>query len=279
MAIFGAVTRVAPWLLPAIDLIMPQRMKEEVEGHARNTIQSVDKRLSTPSHKPDFISYILRETKAGPSSMLENREIYATTAAIIIAGSETSATTLAGAVYLLLRHPDKLTKLMKEIRDGFDSETDITPQSVAKKQYLQAVLDETQRLYPAVPKHNERVVSAGGCMIDGKFIPPGILVGVTPYAAYHSERNFKDAKSFVPERWLGDEIYANDDREVYWPFGYGPMSCIGVNMAHMELRTILSRLIWNFDMELLPETGDWMDQTSFIVWHRHPLMVRLTKRL
>lgn len=278
MAIFGAVTRLTPWLVPALDLLVPKKMKEEVEGHARNTIQFVDRRLSTPSDKPDFINFILRDTKAGPSSMLENREIYATSAAIIVAGSETSATTLAGTIYLLLKHPDKLAKLIEEIRTGFNSEKDITSQAVAENRYLRAVLDEAQRIYPAVPKHNERVAPAEGCVVDGKFIPPGTLIGVTPYAAYRSERNFKDATSFVPERWLGDERYANDDRNVYWPFGHGPLNCMGINIAHMELRTILSRLIWNFDMELVPATGDWLDQTGFIVWHRHPLMVRLTKR-
>jgi cytochrome P450 len=278
MAIFGAMNRIAPWLIPALGLLVGKEMKEQVDGHVRNTIRFVDRRLATPNHKPDFVNYILRETKSGPSSMLENREIYSTSAAMIIAGSETSATALAGAVYLLLCNPDKLAILTEEIRHGFDSETDINSRTVAEKKYLRAVLDEVQRVYPAVPRHNERVIPEGGCVVDGKFVPPGSLIGVTPYAAYRSERNFRDAKSFVPERWLGDERYANDDREVFWPFGYGPLNCIGMNMAHMEMRMILSRLIWNFDIELLPETGHWLDQQASIIWHRRPLMVRLTKR-
>lgn len=278
MAIFGAIMAIAPWLAPALNLLMPKKIKEEVDAHVHTTISFVDRRLTTQSSKPDFISYILRETKAGPSSMLENREIYATSASVVIAGSETSATSLSGAVYLLLKNPDKLAKLADEIRGRFPSEADINPRSTAELKYLRAVLDEVQRVYPAVPKHGERLVPEGGCVVDGKFIPPGIIVGITPYAAYHSESNFRDAGHFVPERWLGDEKYADDDRDMFWPFGFGPYNCMGTNMAQMEMRTILSRLVWNFDMELLPESDDWMDQKATIIWHRRPLMVRLRKR-
>ncbi|KAI0137156.1 isotrichodermin C-15 hydroxylase [Xylariales sp. AK1849] len=275
--------RAHPWvgmiysLMPSM-AIFGAKIKEEVDGHVRSTIEFVDKRLGTPSHKPNFINYILRDTKAGPSSMLENREIYSTSASIVIAGSETRATSLAGTVYLLLKNPDKLTKLRDEIRNGSISEADINPRAVAEKKYLRAVLDEVQRVYPAVPNYAHRLVPEGGCVVDGKFIPPNTLIGVTPYAAYRSERNFTDAKSFVPERWLGHERYNGDDREAYWPFGFGPLNCIGMNMAHLEMRIILSKLIWNFDLELLPESGDWLDQEAIIIWHRRPLMVKLTKR-
>ena len=56
---------------------------------------------------------------------------------------------------------------------------------------------------------------------------PQTAVYVSQHATYHSERNFKDADSFVPERWLGDERYKDDNRIAVNPFSFGPRNCLG----------------------------------------------------
>lgn len=52
-------------------------------------------------------------------------------------------------------------------------------------------------------------------------------VGVPMWASFRSERNFRDADKFVPERWLGEPEYAHDARDVMQPFSIGPRNCIG----------------------------------------------------
>lgn len=64
-------------------------------------------------------------------------------------------------------------------------------------------------------------------MISGHFIPAGTAVYVSSHALGNSERNFRDAKSFIPERWLGDERFANDKRNAHQPFSMGPRNCLG----------------------------------------------------
>ena len=113
-------------------------------------------------------------------------------------------------------------------------------------------------------------------MIDDMFVAGGTDVHVPQWAANHSPTNFTDPDSFVPERWLNDERYANDNREVFQPFSVGPRACIGRSLSYMETRLILARLLWNFNMELMPESSNWHVQKTFLLYEKGPLYCRLT---
>lgn len=57
------------------------------------------------------------------------------------------------------------------------------------------------------------------------------------------------------------------------PFSVGPRNCIGRNLANAEMRLILTRVLWKFDLELCPESATrWDEQRSFILWEKKPLM-------
>jgi cytochrome P450 len=53
---------------------------------------------------------------------------------------------------------------------------------------------------------------------------------------------------------------------------------VGKNLAYMEMRIILARVLWNFDVELCRESERWLEQRAFILYEKPPLMVRLTAR-
>lgn len=93
---------------------------------------------------------------------------------LIIAGSETTATALSGATYLLGKNPDTLAKLTKEVRSAFSSEGEITLSSVQNLKYMLAVLDEALRMFPPVPGTGPRVVHAGGDVICDAFLPENV---------------------------------------------------------------------------------------------------------
>lgn len=112
-------------------------------------------------------------------------------------------------------------------------------------------------------------------MICGRWVPPGVRCSVHQYVAYHSETNFKDPDSFVPERWLGDPKYANDRREAMQAFSYGPRNCIGQNMAWHEMRLIFGSLVAYFDLTLCDESRDWLNQKAYVLWEKTPLMLKL----
>lgn len=90
--------------------------------------------------------------------------------ALFIAGSETSATLLAGATYLLLTNPRAMAKVVDEVRSAFETNDQITLLAVNDLPYLVACLDEAMRCYPPVPDPLHRIVPPGGCIIAGHAI-------------------------------------------------------------------------------------------------------------
>ncbi|KAJ5977320.1 hypothetical protein N7501_000662 [Penicillium viridicatum] len=62
------------------------------------------------------------------------------------------------------------------------------------------------------------------------------------------------------------------------PFSVGPRNCIGRNLAYVEMRLILARMVFNFDMELDQPEKDWMDQKVFALWDKPELMIKLKPR-
>ena len=148
---------------------------------------------------------------------------------IFLTGTETTATLLSGATYLLLKHPDKMEKLTREIRAAFSDDADMTLEKLASVEYLHACLEEGLRMYPPVPVGLPRVVPAGGRVVCGQAVPADTSVYLSHYAAYHSENNFALPDEFHPERFLHSEDprFANDRMDAFNPFSNGPRNCLG----------------------------------------------------
>lgn len=111
-----------------------------------------------------------------------------------------------------------------------------------------ACLDEALRMYPPVPGSFPRDVPAGGDYIGDSWVPESTVVAVTQFAAYHSPENFYLPDEYIPERWLDDERFRNDNKAAFQPFSTGPRNCVGKNLAYFEMRIVLARLLYNFDI-------------------------------
>ncbi|ETS84606.1 hypothetical protein PFICI_02631 [Pestalotiopsis fici W106-1] len=260
----GLVARY-PSLSSSLALFIPKSMKEGAEAHDNLTRLKVDKRLSLKTSRPDFVDAMLSK---GDLSMTKE-EIYDNAGLLIGAGSETTATALSAATFFLTMHPNVLQKLTQEIRTSFESEDAINIQGVQKLDYMLAVLDETMRLHPPPPVANLRQACPGGTRI-----------GVWHWAMFRNPNNFLLPNSFIPERWLGDKRFINDNKQSFQPFSYGPRNCIGKNLAYVEMRIIMARLIWNFDMFLAEESCDWLEKEEvYTLWHKGPLYVKMKPRL
>jgi cytochrome P450 len=135
---------------------------------------------------------------------MTREEIMKSAGLIIIAGSETSATLLSGAFFYLLRNPGWYAKLQNEIVESFQDESEITFASLAQLKVLNAVIQETFRMYPPVPTTLPRLTSKAGAMVCGIFTPPNTSIGIAQWPAYRSAKNFRDPHVFAPERFLGD---------------------------------------------------------------------------
>jgi cytochrome P450 len=188
--------------------------------------QQTQTRASRETQRPDFMTEILKHNgEKGISMSME--ELESNASIMLTAGSETTATLLSGVTFLLLKNPTVLQKLIDEVRGKWKTYEEITLDQVNNTPYLIAVLQEALRWYPPVPTGFERRVGKGGAVVSGYFVPEGTAVGVSSWPTGHSERNFKDAELFVPERWLGDPRYADDKKSSIQPFSFGPRNCLG----------------------------------------------------
>ncbi|CAN8095797.1 unnamed protein product [Discula destructiva] len=266
----------APMLALLVVAMVPKGLMEKRKEHLRLTQEKLMKRMELGGERPDLIEGLLLKKNELNLSL---DELQANCSTLIIAGSETTASLLSGITYLLGTHPHALAKLAKEVRTSFKTEDDIDLISVGKLNYMLACLDEALRLYPPAPLGLPRTVPKGGANIAGRYVPEDTQVSLFHYAVYHYEGHFTEPEEYHPERWLGDPRFANDNREAFQPFVVGPRNCLGRNLAYAEMRLILARLLWNFDIELADVNEKWIaKQKIYNIWEKVPLRVHLTPR-
>ncbi|KAH8585652.1 cytochrome P450 monooxygenase-like protein [Bisporella sp. PMI_857] len=263
-------------ILRALIKVIPSIAKAKRE-HQEFCLKKTAKRLDLKTDRTDFMSYILRHND---ERGMTRAEIENTSGLLIIAGSETTSTLLTGATYLLLSNPDAYAKLKEEVHGAFKTAEEITLTSTSRLPFLHACLEEALRLYPPVPNALPRRLGADPAIIDGNFVPGNTSIAVSQWAAYHSDKNFYQPEAFVPERWLSNPPvqYRNDKREAFNPFSTGPRNCIGKNLAYNEMRSVMARMVWHFDMELCNKNETWMDQKVYFMWEKLALNVRLSHR-
>ncbi|KAJ4401885.1 hypothetical protein N0V85_005420 [Neurospora sp. IMI 360204] len=272
---FGSVLQ-AIRALGLEDVVHPiiQKLSNKArQFHQKRTMDKLQRRVNLTKERPDFLEGMLQKREEWGMDM---ERLAANASLLIIAGSETTATLLSGATYLLLKHPEVMKKLTEEVRSTFKSEEEITLSSVGSLEYMLACLNEAMRLYPPVPIGMPRVVPKGGAKVAGTFVPEGTVVAVWQWATNHNEQHFVEAFEYHPERWMHDPRFATDRLDAVQPFNVGPRNCLGRNLAIAEMRLILAKVVYNFDMQLANPGKDWLDQQIFTLWDKPALPVCLT---
>ncbi|KAL4865135.1 putative sterigmatocystin biosynthesis P450 monooxygenase stcF [Aspergillus spectabilis] len=265
-----------------LGLLAPRKLLEMRRRNAQFTSDKVDRRLAhAGTARGDLWDSVLADQPDSEPPM-SRAEMVSNASAIVLAGSETSATLLSGCIWLLLTNNDHLQQLTERVRSQFVTAAEIDAQSVTRIEGLQAVLEESLRLYPPVPMQSNRIVPPQGAQIAGRWVPGGTSIAVQQFAACRSEENFHRPDEFRPERWQGNGEFANDRRETSQPFSIGPRNCIGRQLAYAEMRLILAHLLWHFDLQLdhtRMQEMDWLaEQGIWILWDKKPLWVVLEPR-
>ncbi|KAF3004318.1 hypothetical protein E8E13_009274 [Curvularia kusanoi] len=264
------VCRAWPGLTRVLRALIPKDIKQKQKQHLAFAAGMIDRRMELKTEQPDIWNLIARHSEEdgglAPSEMHSNGALF------MLAGTETTATQLSGLTYILLRNPDRMKRLVAELRSSFSSFEDMTMTNLSQLEYLGACIDEGLRLYPPVPVGIPREVPEGGASVCGQWVPGGATV----YAVHHSSENFTDPDSFIPERFLpeGKEKYGGDRREALNAFSHGPRNCVGKNLAYHEMRLILASVLFHFDLELFDTKQDWLQQESHAVWDKKPLQVK-----
>ncbi|KAL6876781.1 cytochrome P450 [Trichoderma novae-zelandiae] len=200
----------------------------------------------------------------------------------IIAGSNSSAHALRMTLLSLMTSPPAYTTLLAEIRSVTTSPPSaiISWSQTQSLPYLQAVVREGLRMWPPVGGLGFKTVPPEGDSINGYFVPGGTEIGQGFHGVGRSKAVWgPDADVFRPERWLfvGEEELRRMTNAVDTHFGYGKYSCLGKQIALMELHKALFELVRHFDFCVVnPETP--IKTTASIFLFASDFWVTITKR-
>lgn len=209
--------------------------------------------------RKDFFYHLLNAKDPETGNGFSMDELWGESNLLIIAGSDTTSTSMAATFFYLAHNTSTLQKLCHEIRTAFsDVEEIVSGPKLSGCAYLRACIDESMRMTPPVAGALPRQVLPGGIDIDGHHIPAGVDVGVPHYAIHHNADYFPRPFDFVPERWLSDPT-ANplhdkltEAHAAFCPFSIGPRGCIGKGLAYVELTVTIARVLYLFDLRLAP---------------------------
>ncbi|MCJ1278735.1 hypothetical protein MMC21_006552 [Puttea exsequens] len=235
--------------------------------------------------KTDFMSSLLAKTRRDPT--FTDPDVHFHILNNVAAGGETTGISLSACMYHLLRNPSTLAKLRKELTAAGIRPGQAVPFRQAQQcAYLQAVIKETLRIFPAAGLNLLRVVPPGGLTLASHYIPAGTDVGVNPYAAHANHEVFgADADDFRPERWIerGEKEVARME-SYFLTFGKGPRNCLGKGASLLEMNKLVPELVVGYEWEFAfgrdgeeGAKGDWVVHDDWFVLQEN-LMVKVGKR-
>ncbi|WP_424211292.1 cytochrome P450 [Streptomyces sp. BI20] len=164
----------------------------------------------------------------------------------LLAGHETTATSLTFALHLLALHPAAQARARAEVFDVLGPDRPPTAGDLDRLPYLTRVLKESMRLYPAAPAIGRRSVTA--LTVDGYPVPADVDVVVSPWVTHRDPVLWPDPERFDPDRFT-PEAEAARPRYAWFPFGGGPRACVGRHFSMLEAVLALAILLRAHEVE------------------------------
>ncbi|PZS40380.1 MAG: cytochrome P450 [Pseudonocardiales bacterium] len=230
-----------------------------------------DRRVSG-ADRGDLLSTLLSARDPADNKGLSDIEIVDQVITFFMAGSETTASTLAWAVHLLARHPDVEHWLHAEV-DAVLAGAPASFEDLPKLELTGRVVTETLRMYP--PGWMFTRTTTTDTRLGGHPIPAGSILVYSPYLLHHRPDLYPDPDRFDPDRWT-DGHTAQPPREALIPFGGGARKCIGDTFAVAEATLALATLATRWYLRLRP--GRHIHPARFIVLRPRGLRMRATAR-
>ncbi|KAE8021468.1 hypothetical protein FH972_007354 [Carpinus fangiana] len=199
---------------------------------------------------------------------------------LIAAGRDTISSGLTWFIWLVATHPSVEAKIIEEMKEHLvvNNEIMLGIDEVSKLVYLHAAICESLRLFPPVPFEHL-------CAIDSDVLPSGHRIDPStrmlycPYAMGRMESMWgEDCLEFKPERWISEK-----GRIVQIPsykfiaFNAGPRTCLGKDMAFIQMKIVASTIIWNYRVQVVVG-HPVLPRVSIVLHMKHGLKVRVTRK-
>lgn len=186
----------------------------------------------------DVLTRLIASTAKESDTRVAGRRMRDELVTLLLAGHETTASTVGWTLYLVSRRPEVARKLHAEAVAVYGDRRP-TYQDLTELRYTNMVLQEAMRLYPPVWILPRRAVADD--VVGGYDVPAGAEVLICPYTLHRHPRYWADPERFDPERFSPD-AQVDRPRYAHIPFGAGPRFCVGNHLGMMEATFIISTL-------------------------------------
>ncbi|RAL16038.1 cytochrome P450 [Aspergillus homomorphus CBS 101889] len=220
-----------------------------------------------------------RETADAMSKMmpamvnLSESALYSEGELMVIAGGDTTSSTMSAVIFHLARNPSVQRKLQAELDEAAqchdqkdDEVSNAEPEasyyrSISSLPYLNACINESLRLQPPVPGEIPRKTPLEGIHIPlpassssssptSVFIPGDTIISVPVLPVQRDPRNYVHPEDFIPERWTDEKPELTLNKSAFMPFVGGAYTCAGKGLAYIEMRIVLAKLLERFEVKL-----------------------------
>ncbi|MEM9715038.1 MAG: cytochrome P450 [Pseudomonadota bacterium] len=236
------VIGVPTWVPRPNRIFNPNRLGS-MQTAANRTIEARQK--SGAKDVPDLLDLLLAGEDPETKRQMNTAELRDNLLTFIVAGHETTALTLAWALYLCAFDPEVQEKLAAEARSVLGTST-ATADNVDDLKYTEQVVKEALRLYPPAAFISRTAQEADE--LCGREVKPKDTVMMPIYALHRNQLLWDHPDHFDPDRFAPGKDY---DRYQFLPFGDGPRICIGMQFAMIEAKIILASLINRFRFDLI----------------------------
>ena len=241
---------------------LQQILGAQIEQLMRNP----EEQLKLLPHNQTIYHHLLDPESYKSGSVPEAGSLYEEGQALMFAGADTVGNALMLGTFYIAKSHSVLANLKSELFAAFsDPSRPPAVRELEKLPYLNACIKESLRLSSGVISGLPRIVPPSGATIGGHKIPGGAIVSVGSTFVHYNADIFPDPFVFRPERWL-----ENPDLENWLiPFSRGPRSCLGVNLAWLELRLAFACTFRRFDVEVDPQSPERLDFSDNFLPHFH----------
>jgi cytochrome P450 len=226
------------------------RLQQEAD---RLLLELIDERRAEEAQERDDVLSMLLEARHEDGSPMSGEELRDELMTLLVAGHETTASSLAWTLERLARNPRVLGRLSDEIADG------------AEDAYLTATIQETMRRRPVLPNAAPRLVMRT-LEVGGWTYPPGACLVPNAYLIHHDPMIYPDPYAFRPERFLAEP----PGTYTWIPFGGGRRRCLGASFAMLEMKLVLRTILGTSEIR---SAGD-----GFEVARRRNITIRPARR-
>ena len=217
----------------------------ELSLENNNIIQEIiDRRIASNEESNDLLQFLMDTRYEDTGEGMSVEQLIDEIKILFIAGHETTANALTFTLCLLAKHPEIQEKVHREITE-IESETDDLIEQLQKMTYINAVLNESMRLYPPAWITDRQNVSDD--TIDSYHIKKETLIGVSFYELHRNPKYWENPDEFNPERFLGEQ--KKHSMKYFYPFGAGPRMCIGSGFAIYEMGLTLFKILKKFEVK------------------------------